>query len=487
MNKKPNILIFMTDQQRGDTLTNPDIFLPNIRELMNDGLHFSNANCPSPHCCPSRASFFTGLYPSQHGVWNNVCVQNALSRGLNSNVDLFSNYLKDQDYSLYFAGKWHVCFDTGPEDYGFQELFVTCNKEQKEDPTSIAMSPSWDMYKKIANKPISARKNGEIQRVGYPEYVHYGIDENPFNDRAVVDSALEKLEQIRNAKSEAPWAMYIGTLGPHDPYFVPQRFLDMYADYEVELSAIHEDLMLDKPVYNRKVKAVFDQLSTEEKKESIRHYMAFCSYEDYLFGLVINELKLHDDFADTLILFVSDHGDYNGEHGLWCKGLPAFKGAYHIPAVAYWKNGIKNPGRECNQLVSLIDFAPTILEVAGTEFNHPVVGHSLVPFLKDDNETPKRDYLFTQTNGNEIYCTQRAVFNINWKLVHNPLDTDELYDLQQDPNELCNRIDDPMFESIKRKLYQQIWRFAAKVGDQSVNPYIMVGMAKYGPAVAYEK
>ncbi|WP_299659184.1 sulfatase-like hydrolase/transferase [uncultured Psychromonas sp.] len=487
MLKKPNILIFMTDQQRGDTLNNQDIFMPNTRELMVGGIHFNNTYCPSPHCCPSRASFFTGLYPTQHGVWNNVCVQNALSRGLNAGSELFSDYLKDQDYSLYFAGKWHVCFDTGPEDYGYEELLVTCNKEQKNDVTNDAMSPGWDMYKAIANEPASIRKEGEIKRPGYPEYIHYGIDENPFNDRGIVDSAIEKLKQIRESNTEKPWSMYIGTLGPHDPYFVPQAFLDMYADYEVKLSEIHDDFMLDKPFYNRKVRCLFDQLSVLEKKDAIRHYMAFCTYEDYLLGLVLTELKQHPDFDNTLILATSDHGDYNGEHGLWCKGLPAFKGAYHIPAVAYWKNGIENPGRVCEQLVSLTDFAPTFLEVAGTQFKHPVVGNSLASLFKENEQAQYREFLFTQTNGNELYCTQRSVFNLHWKLVHNPLDTDELYDLNNDPNELCNRINDPKLDQIKKNLHQQLWQFAASVGDQNINPYIMVGMAEYGPAIAYQK
>lgn len=483
MRTKPNILVFMTDQQRGDTLTNPDIIMPNIRELMSEGVHFSNTYCPSPHCCPSRATFFTGQYPTQHGVWNNVCVQNTLSKYLNPQSTLFSHHLKNQGYTNYFAGKWHVCYETGPEDHSFNELLVTCNKESKNDPSSELMTPGWKMYQNLINKTNVSRQPGQIIRNGYPNYVHYGIDENPFNDIGVVESAITKLTQIR--ESNEPWSMFIGTLGPHDPYFVPQRFIDMYADYSVPLKDIHYDEMLDKPTYNRKVKALFDQLSEFEKKEAIRHYMAFCTYEDYLFGLVLEELRQHDDFDNTLILFLSDHGDYNGEHGLWCKGLPAFKGAYHIPGVAYWKNGITNPGRTIDELISLADFAPTILEVANTEFNQPIVGTSLTPYLYDIATTNK-EFLFTQTNGNEVYGIQRTVFNREWKLVYNTLDTDELYNLQQDPDELTNLIHQDALIDIRKKLYKKMWEFAASTHDQSVNPYILVGMAEFGPAIAFE-
>lgn len=484
MNSKPNILVFMTDQQRGDSVLHSDIQTPNLDALRGGGVTFTNNYCPSPHCCPSRASFFSALYPTQHGVWNNVCVQNTLSKKLNPNISLYSKYLQKEGYQNYFAGKWHVCFDTGPEDHGFEELLVTCNKETKNDPTNSIMSPDWGTYEKISKQPTTERIAGEIKRAGYPNYVHYGIDENPFNDRGVIESALGKLTQLRN--SEGPWSMFVGTLGPHDPYFVPQRFLDKYEKYEVVLSDVHFDEMRDKPFYNRKVKALFDQFSIEEKKEAIRHYMAFCTYEDYLFGLLIEELKQHDDFDNTMVMYVSDHGDYNGEHGIWCKGLPAFKGAYHIPAVVHWPAGINNPGREVDKLISLADFAPTILEVSGTEFETPVIGQSLTQYLYDVETTSDRKFLFTQTNGNEVYSIQRSVFSNEWKLVYNAVDTDELYNLNTDPNEMKNLIELDDLKSVRRELYKKMWQFAAITKDQSLNPYILVGMAEFGPAIAFE-
>ncbi|PSU35554.1 sulfatase-like hydrolase/transferase [Photobacterium lutimaris] len=489
MTIKPNIFVFMTDQQRGDTLTDPRIIMPNIRSLMREGVHFENTYCPSPHCCPSRASFFTGLYPSQHGVWNNVCVQNTLSKGLNPGTELFPSLLDAKGYDMYYAGKWHVCSQTGPEDYGFKELHVTNNKITKDDPTIALMSPGWEMYQNLAaqleTQETAPKKEGEIRRKGYPEYVHYGLDENPFDDMGVIDSALSQIANIEDGG--APWMMYIGTLGPHDPYIVPQRFLDMYKDIEIALTDIHFDTLKDKPTLYRRTQRLFNQLSIKEKKEAIRHYMAFCTYEDYLFGLVLDQLKTREDYNDTLILFTSDHGDYNGEHGLWCKGLPAFKGGYHIPAVMSWKNGIKNPGRTVAEFVSLADFSPTFTELLGEDVAENVVGQSLLPFINDTKPSEWRDYMFTQTNGNEVYGIQRTVFNHSWKLVHNTFDEDELYDLANDPDELTNLFgsESDLTQQAKKELFKQMWSFASKTEDQSLNPYIMVGLAEFGPAYAY--
>ena len=106
---KPNFLIFMTDQQRGDMQpTFQTAKMPNLEKLAENGVVFRRAYCPSPHCCPSRATFFSGLYPSRHGVWNNVDLADALSKGLHEHVRLFSEDLKENGYRLYYLSLIHI-------------------------------------------------------------------------------------------------------------------------------------------------------------------------------------------------------------------------------------------------------------------------------------------------------------------------------------------------------------------------------------------
>lgn len=110
----------MTDQQRADSLTRA--VMPNLTRFRREGVTFTNSYTVSPHCCPARATFFTGLYPSQHGVWNNVKVSNALSRGFYEGVRLFSEDLKAAGYRMYFSGKWHASTLETPLDRGFDVL-----------------------------------------------------------------------------------------------------------------------------------------------------------------------------------------------------------------------------------------------------------------------------------------------------------------------------------------------------------------------------
>jgi arylsulfatase A-like enzyme len=157
-----------------------------------------------------------------------------------------------------------------------------------------------------------------------------------------------------------------------------------------------------------------------------------------------------------------------------------------VPLIVRWPSAIKNPGTIVDEMVSLADIAPTMLEVAGVSPDREFVGESLVPFMKGDS--PEwRDMVFTQTNGNELYAIQRACFNKEFKMVYNGFDYDELYDLTKDPHELKNVVNDPEYKDVVREMMKRIWQFSHKTGDTCINPYIMVRFPQYGPAIAFEE
>ena len=487
MTNRPNFLVFMTDHQRGDTiLSGSKVLTPNVDRLREKAVTFTDAYCPAPHCCPSRATFFTGLYPTQHGVWNNVGVSNTLSRGLYDGVKTFSEDLKEAGYQMYFSGKWHVSQVESPADRGF--TLLKHNTAQYRDFPNRPEYSEWDFYNR---QPIDTedtpRREAEIIRPGYTHYEQYGIDEDPFGDLAVTEAAAAQIRAMKD--SSEPFFLYTGVLGPHDPYKVPQRFLDLYDPDSIELPDNFDDPMEDKPVLYRRTKSRYDQLTREEHRESVRRFYAFCSYEDYLFGKLLDALEESGLADNTVILYCSDHGDYIGSHGLWAKGLPCFKEAYHVCAM------MSVPGAkpaDCSQLVSLADFAPTFLELAGVDADRSFVGRSLVPLLKGETPADWRTECYTQTNGNEIYGIQRAVFDKKWKYVFNSFDYDELYDLENDPQELHNLIYGPHpetspYKDIVREMCRKMWRFAYETHDSCVNPYIMTALAPFGPGILQDE
>lgn len=488
---KPNILVFMTDHQRGDTIfKNSPVLTPNVDRFRETAVTFTDAYCPAPHCCPSRATFFSGLYPSEHGIWNNVNVSNALSYDLFEDVRLFPQDLKEAGYQLYFSGKWHVSDVQGPQDFGFENLYHTKSYQPHPNVPDVR---EWRRY--AQGKPTDTgsepRTEARIIRPGYPPYTQYGIEENPYNDEGVVQAAVDKL---KNMDGQAPFFLFVGPLGPHDPYKVPQRFLDLYDPDTISLPENFHDDLLDKPSLYRRTQDRYSQLTEEEHRESIRRFYAFCSFEDYLFGKLLDQVEASGLMENTLILYVSDHGDYIGSHGLWAKGLPCFREAYHVCSMA-GGGVVRNPGRTENALLSLADWAPTFLDLAGVSPKNPMTGRSLVPFLRNEQVDTWREDCFSQTNGNEVYGIQRAVWNRKWKYVFNGFDYDELYDLENDPGELHNLlhgirdvdIPNSPYGPVVRQMCQKMWQFAYEHKDNCVNGYIMTAFAPYGPGIIFQK
>jgi arylsulfatase A-like enzyme len=303
----------------------------------------------------------------------------------------------------------------------------------------------------------------------------------------------------------------VSNSGGHDLYRAPQNFIDMYDAKSVVLPANFRDTLEDKPrIYQRMRYQYWSQLSDDEVRQSIAHYWAKLTMQDQLFALLLDTLEATGQAENTLVAYVSDHGDYAAAHGLWAKGVPSFREGYNIPCVIRWPKGIADPGRRVDALVSTTDFAPTFLEAAGVP-GPPMSGKSLLPWLRGETPPDWRDAIFCQLNGVELYYTQRIIMTKDYKYVYNGFDYDELYDCQKDPHEMVNLAFPDLKQSravveqgtglkgegnlpwpplpsnlaeVRRDLLQRMWRFAQEHNDQIFNPYITVAMAPYGPGIA---
>ena len=149
--------------------------------------------------------------------------------------------------------------------------------------------------------------------------------------------------------------------------------------------------------------------------------------------------------------------------------------------VSRWPVGIEGPGREVDAFVTLADFAPTFLELAGVPVPPDLTGRSLLPLLRDQVPADWPDAVYSQLNGVELYYSQRVVATNLFKYVYNGFDFDELYDLRSDPHEMTNVADREEYRDIKRMLVGKMWRFAAKEHDIIFNPYATVALAPWGP------
>ena len=508
---RPNILIFMPDQQQGATvLPEHPCLTPHIDQFAKEGVLFSETYCPAPHCCPSRATFQTGLYPSEHGVFNNVDTDTAIHENPYPGTRFFSQSLQDADYQLGYSGKWHVGRTLLPQDVGWTSLNVP-PFPRNALPGLDHRSAFWKGARGEYESP-TPRPRGEVERPGWGNLKLYG--ERPagyetLRDYAVVKDGMDGMKRF--AAEARPWCVMVSNNGGHDLYDPPRNYLEMYDWRKIELPRNFRDTMDDKPrVYQRMRYQYWQQLSDDEIKQAIAHYYALLTMQDELFGLLLKSLQETGQADNTLVIYCSDHGDYAGAHGLWAKGVPAFREAYNIPCVLRWPKTIVAPGRRVEALMSTADFAPTILDAAGIK-GPPMSGTSMLPWLRNQSPPGWRDAIFSQMNGVELYYTQRIVMTKDFKYVYNGFDYDELYDLRNDPQETRNlafpdlsaarastlrgqgqttnsrSVWPPLPEAVdtaRRDLLIKMWHFAQEHNDQIFSDYLTVALAPYGPGIA---
>ena len=517
--RRPNILIFMPDQTQGQTvLPGYPCLTPNVDRFASQSVLFNSAYCPAPHCCPSRASFQTGLYPSEHGVFNNVSTDTAIHADPYPGTKFFPEYLRNAGYELDYSGKWHVARNISPQDAGWTNSYTKPHKPKHWFLSGRERTDSaWTEARAELDKP-GQREPSEVIRPGWGNIHLYktllpigphGFEARP-KDYDPVLAGMDKMKRL--ASTGKPWALMVSNSGAHDPYDAPKNFVEMYDPNSIELPPNFRDTLEDKPrIYQRMRYQYWDQLSDDEIKQSILHYWAKATMQDAMFGLLLDALEKTGQSDNTMVVYVSDHGDYAAAHGLWAKGVPSFREGYNIPCVIRWPQGIANPGRQVDAFVSTTDFAPTFLEAAGIpSSDYQMSGKSLIPWLQGKTPTNWRDAIFGQLNGVELYYTQRIVMTKDYKYVYNGFDYDELYDLKQDPHEMVNlafpdvklsraKVEQgkginnvgnlpwpplsPSLAEVRRDLLQRMWRFAQEHKDQIFNPYITVAMAPYGPGV----
>ncbi|HLI76436.1 MAG TPA: sulfatase-like hydrolase/transferase, partial [Acidobacteriaceae bacterium] len=317
----PNILIFMPDQQNGATvLPGSPVHMPNMQKFRQEAVTFSSAHCPAPHCCPSRASFMTGLYPSEHGVFNNVTTQTAIHANPYPGTPFWGQWLKARGYQLGYAGKLHVGRDITPESCGFENL---CTLEQDSLPLNLERdAQQWKQaHSQFAS--AQARRPGEILRPGWTNLQLYNTLPNAgpkgyesLADYRIVQAGIAGMKRM--AASKGPWCVMVSNSGAHDPYAAPRAFVEMYDLDRIELPASFGDTMNDKPrIYQRQRYQYWSQLSDRETRDALRHYYAKCTMQDAMFGELLSALEETGQRDNTLVIYISDHGDYHAAHGLW--------------------------------------------------------------------------------------------------------------------------------------------------------------------------
>lgn len=462
MSDKPNILFLITDQQQKNTVIGSQCKIPNIDRLRNEGVFFSKAYSVNPICSPTRASLFTGLLPHNHGMVD--CTHNVEEYRANyrSEKDTFTQHLKADGYRLGYYGKWHVERTMDLSQFGFDEYLTEADAREF---------------------PMTITKKLTVKQYGYNDRVVCGVyqeDSTQTEEHFIYSKGVEFIKKSQENQSQ-PWCLFLSTNGPHDPYLVPEDIYNLYNPKEIEKPANFDDPMEDKPAIYRRIKSVWQDLQWEDYQKVIACYYAYCSLIDTQVGRILKTLEETNQLKNTIIVYTTDHGDLMGGHGLFCKGVPPFEEVYNVPLIIRWSQGnLEN--KVLDTYVTTCDLAPTLLDMVGSKPMSGIDGASIVPYLKGDSDLPKR-VAFAEFHGQRLAYSQRIVWKDNYKYVYNGFDFDEFYDLNKEPYELRNLINEPAYQDRVIDLCREMWNIVKKTGDSSFlqTEYYMFRFAPVGP------
>jgi len=459
----PNILWICTDQQRYDTigaLNNPQAHTPNIDKLAASGVAFERAFCQSPICTPSRGSFLTGMYPSTV----HACI-NGNDRWAEA-APLVTALLADAGYDCALAGKLHLAGTFGrpeprPQHDGYRLFHWSHDPEDQ-----------WEVGHAYADWIAEQGHNlGELRKT--PHEIPPELHQTTWcSDRAI--------EFIEASHDGQPWLMSVNIFDPHEPFDPPQAYLDRFDVEALSGPAFREtDLAAQAALADIDFQTPCRRPEEFKAKWIQAAYYAMIELIDDNVGRMLDALERSGQRDNTVVIFMSDHGEMLGDHGLLLKGCRFYEGLVRVPLILSWPGQFLEGARR-QALVELMDIAPSLLELAGLPVPAQMQGRSLLPLLNDRQaEDRHRDFVrceyYDAINArynepfNGTYATMLR--DEQFKLVvYHGHGIGELFDLKADPDEFVNLWDDPAMGETKMRLMQQSFDALALAADRGTEP-----------------
>jgi len=458
--KRPNILFLMSDQQQAWTAdpASPCV-TPGLDRLCQEGVRLTRAHTVNAICSPSRATLFTGVYPSRHGMVDCTHTVEDYRARFRTEFTMWSQRLKDLGYRTAYFGKWHVERSEKLERFGFDTYELNNSREYQVYRESIG----------LPKQPQKYLEKRVVKQKGYRDFPLYAIYDEPPEGTQPYYLYSRGIEFLREAVKDpnTPWCLFLSTLEPHDPFDIPKTTFSKYAPDQIPKPANFNDDLADKPAIYRRIRAVWKDLSWEEYAQATRCYYALCSLIDEQVQRILKFLDENGQADNTIVIYTTDHGEQMGGHGLMLKGVPPFEETYNIPLIIKWP-GVARQRTVCDSLVSTSDIAPTIIEMTGAEPLPDIDGRSLVPLLKNETVPGWLQEGFAEFHGQRFFYTQRIVWDNQYKYVFNGFDFDELYDLRNDPHEIVNLASNPKYRDVAERLAAQMWKQIHTLGDHNM-------------------
>jgi len=450
VNKKPNILVIMSDEHDpavtgcyGD----PIVKTPNLDRLADGGVVFDACYTTSPLCVPARLSFTAGKYVSRCGAWSNDC------RLPSADYPSLPRIMNDAGYDSILGGKMHYDKD---RRYGFEDIINLPDDEnwmRKDGKTGARRDPE-------APKTDVSVRNWEMRTSRFYVGNESGIMEKDTRRTKVACDFL-----ARRSRDDKPFFYLLGYIAPHFPLIAPQEYYDMYKD-KVPLPELREGWFENLPTNYKQLINGFgvDSEDMELAKKGRELYWALTSWMDTEIGKVLNALADSEVADNTVVIYTSDHGENKGDHGMWWKNN-MFEHSARIPCIVNWPSRWAG-GQRRSKACSLVDIVQTIAALGGADVPDDWDGDSFLDYLDSENSDWKdfavSEYYAHNISSGFVMLRQgdyKYVYHTRMDETHGP--ERELYNLKDDPGEWDNLADRPEQQARIKEMHDAL---VAEVG-----------------------
>lgn len=427
------IVVIMTDTQRTDMVGcygHPDMKTPCLDRLASEGIRFDRAYTCQPVCGPARAGLFTGTWPHSNGSWAN-------SLPLGDNVKTLGQRFRDNGFHTAYMGKWHL---DGGDYFGLGRCPDGWDADYWYDMRNY-------LEELTPEDRLRSRQTKLNEDPGLTEDFCYG---HRLSNRAI---------QFLSNHHDEDFLLVVSYDEPHGPFVCPRPYSQMYKGYEFPKGRNVWDPLENKPEHHR----IWAGERLKVDKDALRitpaQFLGCNSYVDYEIGRVVQAI---DEYAaDALVIYTSDHGDALSAHSISGKGPAMYEEITHIPFLVRWP-GVAPAQSSCEHPISHIDLVPTLMEAAGLRVGQSLEGHSMLPTFCDPAERTN-EAIFMEFGRYEVdhdsfggFQPVRCAFDGRYKLVVNLLTSDELYDLETDPDEMVNLIDVSEHAGVRDQLHDRM-------------------------------
>ncbi|HJP08334.1 MAG TPA: choline-sulfatase [Arenicellales bacterium] len=436
-NSKPNILFIMADQLAPQFLPcydHPVVKAPALQRLADEGVVFDAAYTNSPLCAPSRFVMMSGRLPAAIAAWDNAVEFSA-------EVPTFAHYLEHLGYRTCLSGKMHF---VGPDQlHGFGDRLTT-----DVYPADFTWHPEWDR----PDKRLDWFHNMEVVTQAGPCVRSMYLD---YDDEAVFKAKRYLFEQARDGNPQ-PFMLTVSLIQPHDPYLCRQPEWDLYGNVEIDLPRVASGQASDP--HSERLRYGYGASDIDLDSDTIRnarraYYGSISDIDNKVAGL-LDALDEAGFSENTIVVFTGDHGDMLGERGMWFK-MSFLEHSARVPLIVHAP--ARFGARRVSEAVSLVDVMPTLVDMAtegrGIDYATPIEGRSLMPHLSGDtgHDEAIGEY-FAEGTDTPMFMIRRGAL----KGIYSNKDPFLLFDVIQDPDEICNLADHDCTAVTVRSLIQEI-------------------------------